>query len=287
MVEHYPALDEKTGLSEMVQQGGGQAATAMAAVAKLGGRAAIVGRVGDDLSGQSIVAAFREAGVDMTGLQSVPGETSQFAICIAHKATGKRSIFWKSGSAGSPQPEDIDLDLVRRAKAFLIDSNAIEAGVHVARMAQELGRPVVLDLEKPHPQSEELIRLATHPIFPADYGARLTGAPTPVEVCRSIQARGPENVIVTLGEQGCLALEGEKLHRVPAYRVPVVDTTGAGDVFHGVFAYGLALGLAFEDNLRFASAAAALCCRALGGRGGLGTREEVETVIATSDILPS
>jgi len=285
-VEHYPALDEKTAMLEMVQQGGGQAATAMAAVAKLGGRAATIGRVGDDLSGQSIVAAFREAGVDMTGLQVAPGETSQFAICVAHQATGKRSIFWKAGSAGPPQPEDIDPELVRRAKAVVIDSNAIEAGIRVATIARELGRPVVLDLEKPHPQSEELIRLATHPIFPADYGSRLTGAPTPLEVCRWIRASGCPNAIVTMGDRGCVALEGDAVHRVPAYRVPVVDTTGAGDVFHGAFAYGLALGKGFDDNLRFASAAAALCCRALGGRGGLGTRGEVEAVIAGNDVLP-
>jgi sugar/nucleoside kinase (ribokinase family) len=284
-VEHYPALDEKTGMSQMVEQGGGQAATAMAAVAKLGGRAAVIGRVGDDLSGRNIISALQDVGVDTSALRTVPGATSQFAICVAHLPTGRRSIFWKNGSAGPPQPEEIDPELVRRAKAVLVDSNAIEAGIRAASLAREFGKPVVLDLEKPHPRSEELISLATHPIFPADYGSRLTGAPKPLEVCRAIQALGPENVIVTLGDRGCLALEGDRLHRVPAYRVPVIDTTGAGDVFHGVFAYGLALGKPFEDNLRFASAAAALCCRALGGRGGLGTRDEVEALIAAGDVL--
>ncbi len=286
-VEHYADLDEKVPMTEMVEQGGGQAATAMAGVARVGGRAAIVGRVGDDTNGRNILAAFDEVGVDRSAVRVVEGATSQYAICIIHQPTGKRSIFYRDGTMGKLQPDEVPRELVGRAEVVLLDSNSIDAAIHCAMVARELGKPVVLDLEKPHPRNEELVRLSTHPVFPLDYGQALMGAKAPVDVARAIRSMGPETVVVTLGERGSLALDGDDVHRVPAYRVPVVDTTGAGDVFHGVFAYGLAQGKPLLDNLRSASAAAALCCRGLGGRATLGTIDEVEALLASGETLPS
>lgn len=286
MVEHYADLDAKVPMREMVEQGGGQAATAMAGVARVGGRAAIVGRVGDDKNGRNILAAFDEAGVDRSAARVIEGATSQFAICIIHQPTGKRSIFYRDGTMGKLQPDEVPDDLVQRAKAVLLDSNSIDAAIHCATLARELGKPVVLDLEKPHPRNEELVRLSTHPVFPLDYGQALTGAKTPIDVARGVRSIGPETVVVTLGDDGSLALDGDRVHRIPAYRVPVVDTTGAGDVFHGMFAYGLAQGKPLADNLRFASAAAALCCRGLGGRATLGTLDEVKALAAAGETLP-
>jgi sulfofructose kinase len=286
VVKHYADLDEKVPMTEMVEQGGGQAATAMAGVARVGGRAAIVGRVGDDKNGGNILAAFDDAGVDRSAVRAIGGATSQYAICIIHQPTGKRSIFYRDGTMGKLQPDEVPGDLVQRAEVVLLDSNSTDAAIHAAMLARELGKPVVLDLEKPHARNEELVRLATHPVFPLDYGQALTGATAPMDVACAIQAMGPETVVVTLGERGCLALDGDDAHRVPAYRVPVVDTTGAGDVFHGVFAYGLAQRKPLADNLRFASAAAALCCRGLGGRATLGTIDEVEALLASGETLP-
>jgi len=287
IVERYPELDEKAPMAEMVEGGGGQAATAMAAVAALAGNAGIFGRVGDDPNGRKIMQAFQDADIDTAGMTVVPSSTSQFAVCIILKSTGQRSIFWKNGTMGKPGPQDLDPALVARAKAVLIDSHALDAGIRCATLAREAGTPVVLDLEKPHERNPELASLSTHPIFPEGYGAQLTGAADPVAACRAVQAMGPKVAIVTLGERGCVALDGDEVHRVPAFRVPVVDTTGAGDVFHGAFTYGLALGMSLEENLRFASATAALACRGLGGRASLGTMEEVEDLLANGETLPT
>ncbi len=279
IVDRMPELDEKVGMTEWTQQGGGQAATAMVAIARLGGRAAIIGRVGDDPNGENIKQAFVSDGVDISGLQQLPGRTSQFAICIIHAPTGQRSILWKGGTVGPPTPDEVNSEQVRSAQVLLVDAHAPEAGLRAAECAREAGLPVVLDLEKPNPTNEQLVRLCTHPVLPLDYVRALTGHDDPVAACRQVQRLGPRTVVVTLGNRGCVAVEDDRVTRMPAYDVPVVDTTGAGDVFHGAFAYGLVLGLNLEDNLRFASAVAALKCRALGGRAGLPNMAEVEALL--------
>jgi sulfofructose kinase len=285
-VEHYPALDEKVGMKELIEQGGGLTATALAAVGKLGGRAAMLGNVGDDSSGQKIIAALQDVGVDTTHLRVISGTRSRFAFCIIHEATGQRSIFFDTGTAGTPEPDEIGPDLIARARVVLIDGTTGEGGLRCAGIACEQGKPVVLDVERTSAGSDELLRLATHPVVPGEYAASFAESAAPLDGCRAIQQMGPHTVVATLGDRGCVAVEGEAVHRVPAFDVPVVDTTGAGDVFHGAFAYGLALGKPLAENLVFASAAAAISCRALGGRAGLATLSEVEDLIAQGQTRP-
>jgi sulfofructose kinase len=286
IVERYAALDEKVGMKELIEQGGGLTATALAAVGKLGGRAAMLGNVGDDSSGRKIIAALRDVSVDTTHLRAVPGTRSRFAFCVIHEATGQRSIFFDTGTAGTPGPDEVDPGLIARARVVLIDGTTGAGGLRCAEIAREQGKPVVLDVERSSAGSDELLRLATHPVIPGEYAASFAGGGFPLDGCRAIQQMGPHTVVATLGDQGCVAVEGEAVHRVPAFDVPVVDTTGAGDVFHGAFAYGLALGKSLAVNLVFASAAAALSCRALGGRAGLATLGEVEELVAQGKTRP-
>jgi sugar/nucleoside kinase (ribokinase family) len=201
-------------------------------------------------------------------------------MCVIHEATGKRSIFFDGGTAGAPSPDEVDPALVRRAAVLLADGTAPAPAIRAAEIAREAGLPVVVDVEHRRAGCDELLRLSTHPILPLRFGTGFAGVETPLDICRAVQALGPATVVVTLGDQGCVAVEGDTVYRVPAFDVPVVDTTGAGDVFHGAFAYGLALGKGLGENLRFASAAAALSCRALGGRAGLATIDEVEALVA-------
>jgi ribokinase len=286
IVERYAALDEKVGMKELIEQGGGLTATALAAVGKLSGRAAMLGNVGEDSSGQKIIRALRDVGVETANLRVVPGTRSRFAFCIIHEATGQRSIFFDAGTAGTPGPEEIAPDLVARAAVVLIDGTSAEGGIRCAEIASEQGKPVVLDVERSSAGSEALLRLATHPVVPQEYAASFAESGSPLDGCRAIQRMGPETVVATLGDQGCVAVAGDEVHRVPAFDVPVVDTTGAGDVFHGAFAYGLALRKPLAENLLFASAAAAISCRALGGRAGLATMDEVEDLIAHGKTRP-
>jgi len=275
IVPHYPGLDEKVGLTDLVQQGGGQAGTAMAAVARLGGRAAIVGRVGEDNFGDQTRSAFLDEGVDVRWLMTVPGATSQFAFIAVDESTGQRTIFYTHGSKGKFDPSELDRAGLLDCHCLLVDGHHNVAALAVAGWAREAGVPLVLDLERPQAEDEQLIALATHPIIPEQFALDLTGAPDPEGAAREVLRRGCEVAVVTCGARGVVACTREGTVAVPAHDVePIVDTTGAGDVFHGAFAYGIALGYELEHNLRFASAVAALKCTQLGGRVGIPTMDQ-------------
>lgn len=275
LVDEMPGLDEKAPLSELVQIGGGLSGTAIAAVAALGGRGKVFGRVGDDDFGDKILAEFRRQGVETSGLQVLPGITSHFAFCIAHRATGRRTIFWKPGTYSRMVERELDLEAATDCRALLVDHHHIRAATEAARYARSKGIPVVGDIERAQPGAEEFLAAVDYPVVPRRFVRELTGADDLEEGVRRMQALGAGTVIVTAGEAGATAFIGDQQLHQPAYGVaPLVDTTGAGDVFHGAFAYGLALGFDLPHNLKFASAAAALSCRALGGRGALPTRAE-------------
>lgn len=269
-VPRYPELDEKMEMQEFTQQGGGQAATAIVAVARLGGTAAICGRISDDEFGAKNLAEFRREGVHTDMLQIVPGHTSHFAFCVAELGAGHRTIFWKHGTVAKLTAEDIDREAVLRCKCLLLDAHHSAASIGAARWARDAGVPTVLDMERPHPDSQALLETCDYPILPACYATLLTGLADPVDAGWKLHRDLGRLVIVTLGVRGACAFADGELLQVPAFEVsPVVDTTGAGDVYHGAFAYGLTLGYALEENMRFAAAVAALKCRALGGRTGI------------------
>jgi len=281
IVRRYPALDEKQEMTELLQQGGGPTATGVVAVARLGGRAAIWGRVGDDDFGDKCRAEFEAEGVDTGRLQIAPGKTTQFAFCVAEAGSGLRSIFWKPGNMGKLDPDSLCHDALRECKCFLIGAHHSAAAIAAATVVREAGIPVVLDLERPGPDDAGLLAVADYPILPAEYVRTQTGLEDPVEAGRRLHAEWGPLLIVTLGVEGAVAFRDEAEHHQPAFIMEeVVDTTGAGDVYHGAFAYGLALGYGLEENMRFAAAVAALKCRALGGRTGIPTMDEVRAKLA-------
>ena len=280
IVPRYPELDQKVAMGELVQQGGGQAGTAMAAVARLGGRAAIVGRVGGDEFGGHVRRAFVDEGVDDRWLVTVPGATSQFAFIAVDESTGKRTIFYIHGTKGKFRPDELPREELLDCRCLLVDGHHNLAAVAVAGWAREAGVPLVLDLERPQDEDEQLVSLASHAVVPEDFARSFTGERDPERAARAMLERGPEVVVVTMGARGCLACTSEGAIEQPAYRVePLVDTTGAGDVFHGAYAYGIALGYDLAENLRFSSAVAGLKCRMLGGRAGIPTMDETQELL--------
>lgn len=277
IIPFYPDLDEKVAMSELSQQGGGQAGTGIATVARLGGRAAIFARIGDGEFGGHIRRTFEEEGVDTTWLVEVPNATSQFAFCAIDQETGKRTIFYIHGTKGKFAPEDLDREALLDCRCVLVDGHHNIAAAAAVRWARQAGVPVVLDLERPQAQDEVLIANASHPVVPERYAKQFTGEEQIQQAGRAMLARGPDVVVITRGPEGCVAFTAGEVIGQPAIPVePVVDTTGAGDVFHGAFAYGIALGYGLRENLRFASAVGAMKCRSLGGRAGIPTMPEVQ-----------
>jgi ribokinase len=273
-------LDEKAGLEVLLQQGGGPTSTGLVAVARLGGKAAIWGRVGDDDFGAKCLAEFATEGVDTAHLEVIAGKTSQFAFCVAEEGTGRRAIFWKPGNMGKLDPEALDRAAVTDCKCLLIAAHHVKASIRAAGWAREAGIPVVLDLERPGPDDDALIAVTDHPILPAEYLTRRFEADDPLGAAAAFHRELGRPLIVTLGPEGSVAFDNGETHRQPAFPVEnVVDTTGAGDVFHGAYAYGLTLGYEVARNMRFAAAVSALKCRALGGRTGIPSMAEVEGLL--------
>jgi len=280
VVERHPGPDGKEPLTELIQQGGGLIATATVAVARLGGSVCYIGRVGGDDWGLKTRQAFMEEGVSIDGLQVMPGHSSQFAICIAEKGTGHRSIVYRHGSWPLLEPADLDRDLVLSGKVLLLDFHHPRASVQAARWAREVGIPTVLDIERLGPETEELVSLVDYPIVPEHFACKYGGSDVLRQAAQQVLALEPRAFVVTQGASGCTAFVRDEMIHQPAFKIePVIDTTGAGDVFHGAFAYGLALGYDLTQNLRFASAVAGLKCRNLGGRAGIPTIEEVQELL--------
>ncbi len=287
--EEYPELDQKRPLVELTEQGGGQAATAAACIARLGGRVAFVGRVGDDEYGRKIVAAFKQAGVDVSwGLQTIPSARSQFAFCVAEQGTGRRAIFWQPPSTGQLSPDELDLARFESTRVVLVDGHHVAAAIAVARWCQQRQIPVVGDLERPRDGIEDLLALCTYPVLPEEFAIFLADADDARQAAQVLSQRIGRPVVVTLGEHGSVVWTEQGIHHQPAFEIPqVVDTTGAGDVYHGALAFALSQGKELLSAMRFASAAAALSCRALGGRAGLPTYGEVVALMDRGEKAPA
>jgi sulfofructose kinase len=281
VVDHVPGPDEVVRLQEYRLEQGGMVATALAAVARLGGAAEFIGSVGDDQNGAFALRSFRRAGIRTRRVRVVPGGTSAFSFVIVEKHSGRRSIIHEPGVQRATRLPGATPDLTG-ARFLHLDGFWIETAIEAARQAKERGIAVSLDVghNQAHPRIGELLALADYLVPSLAFARRYTGAEDPPEAARRLLATGAGAVIQTLGERGAFAAAaGGEEFTVPAFAVQVVDTTGAGDSFHGGLIYALGQGRSFRDSVRFASAVAALKCTKLGGQQGLPSMEEVQALL--------
>jgi len=278
IIEKPPGSGEKIKMSQVMEQGGGQTGTAIVTVARLGGKAAIAGVTGDDEAGYKIRNSFIKEGVDTTCLIMDPGKTSHIAFCFSLENSGERTIFYNRGTKRFLKPSDLNEELIKECKCLLVDTHHGEATLAGAEIARKAGIPVVTDIERDKPVNEELFRIGTHHIIPGNYLLSYTGEDNIEKAIKTWEKRFPNKILVaTLGEKGSIASFNNEIIRQSPYKIEkVIDTTGAGDVFHGAFALGLTLGYDLRKNLAFASLVAGLKCRSAGGRAGIPRKEELK-----------
>lgn len=274
-----PAGKQVTG--EYLETGGGVAATAAVAIARLGNACAYWGRVGDDPSGETVVAELAREGLDVSGVRRVPGaRTTQSAILVA--PGGERSIVAYFDPALDPDPAFLPLERVATARGVLADTRWNPGSLRALVEARHAGVPSVLDIEPgPREANAALCGLAGHKVFSEPGLAAYAGRDDPESALEEVHREHGGVVAVTLGERGVLLRTAAGVAHVPAPRVEAVDTTGAGDAFHGAYLVGV---VETGDPLaaaRFACAVAALKCTRLGGRAGLPSRAEVDAFIAS------
>jgi sulfofructose kinase len=275
----FPAFDSKLELLEAVRLPGGQVATAMVACALWGLGSRYVGKVGDDDAAALHEAEFAHAGVE-AHLVRVAGCRSQYAFILVDEPSGERTILWKRDPRLALDPADLRREWIVRARALHLDGHDTRAATQAARWAREAGIPVTADLDNLYPGVEALVENIDYLVSSRDFPARLTGEPDLLKSLPAIRrAYGCRVAGVTLGARGALAWDGSSFHYAPGFRVKVVDTTGAGDVFHAGFVYALLAGWELDRALAFSCAAAALNSTALGARGGIRPVAEIDRLV--------
>ncbi len=272
-----PQLGAKQPLAGWLEQGGGPVATALAAIARLGGRAALVTAVGDDADGARIIAGLRDAGVDVSAVQVRPG-ASHVAFVLAEPGRDRRTVWWHNDPAVLAGLA-LDRAAIASARALLIDTHMPEAASVAARWMREAGGLVMIDAERVRPSTLELLPLCDLLVVSERFGREATGLDDPREAAQALHSRYGRLALVTCGAAGSWCAHAGELFHTPAFAVEPVDTTGAGDVFHGAMLYALLRGDDVRAAVRFASAAAAISCTGLGGRGKLPAVEEVAALM--------
>ncbi|UCB49849.1 MAG: sugar kinase [Deltaproteobacteria bacterium] len=274
-VASYPEEDGKVELMDLQMQCGGPASTALVTLSRMGIRTSFLGSVSDDAFGIEIVKGLKEEKVDHTFLKTVPGHTSQFAFIAVNKDDGRRTIFWTRGSVPHLKSTDVDLSPFPGARILHTDGLMVEASIEGARQAKEMGLTVVMDAGTLREGYRELISMVDVLIASERFGSALVGTDEPVnEALETLSQWGPKEVVITLGPKGSIAWRGGETVSQKALPIDAIDTTGAGDVYHGAYLYGLLKGWTMAECMRFASAASALKCMEMGARKGIPSLEE-------------
>src|ERR1700727_2534528 len=285
-LESYPERGSKVEYSAARVLPGGQVATTVVACRHWGMSTRYVGILGDDAAAALHREAFSRAGVEAE-LTIIEGGTSPQSLILVDGG-GERTVLCRRDPRVALKPADLDREWIVNARALHVDGYDTAAATVAAGWARAAGVPVVADLDETYPGVEELLEKIDYLIVSRDFPGRLTGEANLEKALKQMQRRYDCTLTAaTLGHEGVLAWDGKQLHYSAAYSVPVVDTTGAGDIFHAGFIYGLLQDWPLGRQLDFACAAAALNCTAVGARGGIQSLEEIADLIATGPRHPT
>jgi sulfofructose kinase len=281
ILEEMPALDDKTMAVGYEVHPGGVAGNVITQIARLGVSTGWMGKIGDDGTGRILMDEFRKEGIDNRGAEVIPGKNSMFTWIMIDRS-GHRTITMFPNVLNEFTGEDVrekHRDLITNAEVLMAEACVLPLEPDIAAMeiARESQTTVVFDLDVT-PSGVELMKMGsradldraialTDVFIPCKAAAtELLGTDDIVGNAHRLLDLGPSTVAVTLGEQGCIVLTREERHGVPGFAVDVVDSTGAGDAYHGGFVYGLLQGYPLAETARFANACGALNCRAIGAR---------------------
>ena len=254
-------------------EGGGLAATAGVACSRLGLRTAHWGYVGADEAGEAVIAGLKKEGVSAEHVVRLRNGRTPISFVLVDAATGERRLLFYPGTGPPAELPRFPWAQIKRAKAIVLDQLWLALSTEVARRAKAASVPVVGDLV-PGDYLSELLAYVDVVFAPRPPELERSTSEAVAPILEGMHKYGPSVVGITLGAEGCWYSTGEGPVHQPAFSVQAVDTTGAGDTFHGAIACGLARGWDVHRTVEFASAVAALKCRALGGRPGIPRLEE-------------
>lgn len=282
--ENLPTWERGTRFSELRLDGGGMVGTALVAASRLGARTGYVGVCGDDEFARRKVQSLVCNGVDTSRLIKRKGSETQIVVCYVHAKTGERLFSGREGFRAQPlRPRELDRKYITSAKYLHLDGFHHEGAMQAAQWMREAGGRVVLDAGKTSgsvaENMRELVRSVDTLICGAGFLQALTGRRHTFAAGTKALAYGPSTIVQTEGSEGCCTITAEDRFHTPAFPVEVMDTTGAGDVFHGAYLVGLLRGWNPRSTATFASAVSAIKCTRMGGREGIPGMEEVKSFL--------
>ena len=280
-VPRFPEFDSKIELISHDVRAGGQVASAMVACRRWGLTSRYIGKIGSDPA-----ADFQRRELDADGVEShlfpVANCESQCAFIIVDEASGERTIIWKRDSRLEMHPDELQREWIVSASALLVDGHDTAAAARAAQWAHEANIPVVVDVDSKYSGVEVLLEYADFIITSREFPARFTGESDLFKALPQIHAEFKCRLIgATLGKSGVLVWDGQMFLYSRAFDVRAIDTTGAGDIFHAAFVYGVVKGWPADRLLEFSCAAAGLACTAVGARAGIASLKDIEHLMET------
>lgn len=277
-VPEYPSFNSKIELTDYTQAAGGEVATAMAGLRRLGLKTSYIGRFGTDTAGDFGMESLRDEGVDLEFAEQIAGARTQIAFIVIDARSGERTVIWQRDKKLWYEAGDAPVEAVGLAKVLHFTPHDVKACLAMAKRAKEEGVIVSVDIDNLFEGVQELLSYVDILIASADFPKKLFGTRNRREALREIKSLfGCGIVGVTLGEAGSILLCGDTFIETPGFAVPggCKDTTGAGDSFRVGLLYGLVAGASVEESARMANAVAALKCRAIGARTSLPAKGEL------------
>jgi sulfofructose kinase len=266
IVPHLPEIDTKLEASCLSIQGGGPVATGLVTVRRLGLSASYIGKVGDDEFGEFMLRELEKEDVDVSRVVREKGATSQFAFIMVDENSGTRTIVWTRGSVSKLKRGEADLDLIDTCRCLLLDDLEVEAAIEAATRARQARVPIVLDAGSLRLGMRELVALCDFVVASKEFGKQFSGEADSLAAAKRIYDETGRVSVITMGAEGAVCVHAGGVLKQEGFRVRAIDTTGAGDVFHGAFVVGILKGWEIPKVLEFSCAVAAMKCRGLGGR---------------------
>ena len=284
LLPEFPPYAGKVPFANEILSPGGQVATAIVTCSRLGLRTSYIGTIGDDLRGRIQLESLDETGVDVSNIIIREGCPNQTAYILIDQRTGERTVLWQRPECLKLTPQEIQPEHILNARMLHVDGYDTEACATAAAIAREAGIPVSIDVDTVYPHFEPVLEQIDYLVASSVWPAKWTGESDPFIALERIQKKyGMRVAAMTLGEYGAMALENGRFTYSPAFSVHCADTTGAGDAFHGAFCFAVLQGMPMQQVLEFSNAAAALNCTAIGARGHIATRSQVQDLITLSD----
>ena len=283
-VDVFPKPNGGTGINALSWQGGGKVASGMVASARLGGKCAMLGGVGDDDYGKFCLRDFERHGIDVSGMSTREGETTSLSIVLSDRETNGRSIVYRRGTAQALTVAELDREILEDCQWFFM-SRASEVCLEAARLAKAAGAKVIVDADSYSSELMEHIDIIDAFVASEFFYNVMFHDKNYEENCKKVFAMGPSIVVFTLGAQGCVGYSEESgFFNLPSFDVKVQDTVGAGDVFHGAYVMGLVKGFNAKEAARLATGVSCIKCTRIGGRAGIPDWNTLQHFLDTGEI---